>query len=239
VRDAERSLVDAEQRVRARAEHTADSVRDDVAIAFSQSIVLFVAGAAGAMAVSVWLTRSVSAPVRELASGMEAVASGRFDHALRLAPSRRDEFGGLAANFATMTRRPRGARPAARRVRVGRVARAQDAAQRHRRLRRPRRRGALRPVTPSSTDVLRTVEGQTQPPHAARQRLLDVSRFQAGAGAIVARPLRLARFLAELERAHRVLAEQRELAFALVADPELPAAVRWDATGWPRCSATS
>jgi HAMP domain-containing protein len=99
LRDAERALADAEQAVSHRAEIQAAKVRETVGVARGQALVLLIAGAAGATAVSVWLTRSVSRPVRELASGMEAVASGRFDHALRLAPARRDEFGALAANF--------------------------------------------------------------------------------------------------------------------------------------------
>ena len=229
VRDAERALADAERTVRDRADHTASEVRDAVDIALSQAIFLFLAGAAGATAVSVWLTRSVSEPVRDLARGMEAVASGRFTHALRLTPARRDEFGGLAANFATMARRL---------AELDRV-RAEFVSVASHELKTPLNvilgylalvnEGLYGPVTPEQQGVLRTVEGQAR--HLTRlvQRLLDVSRFQAGAGTIEARPLSLGPFLDDLGHAHRVLAEQRGLAFSLAADPALPATVCWDA----------
>jgi signal transduction histidine kinase len=229
VADAERALVEAERVVRDRSERTAAEVRDKVNIALSQALFLFIAGAAGATAVSVWLTRSVSEPVRDLARGMAAVASGRFDHALRLTPARRDEFGGLAANFATMARR------------LGELdrLRAEFVSVASHELKTPLNvilgyvallgEGLYGPVTAEQHGVLRTVEGQAR--HLTRlvQRLLDVSRFRAGAGAIDVRPVPLGPFLADLAHAHRVLAEQRQLTFALVADPALPETVRWDA----------
>jgi signal transduction histidine kinase len=229
LRDAERALADAEQAVSHRAEIQAAKVRETVGVARGQALVLLIAGAAGATAVSVWLTRSVSRPVRELASGMEAVASGRFDHALRLAPARRDEFGALAANFGTMTQRL---------AELDRL-RAEFVSVASHELKTPLNvilgyvslvdEGLYGPVTDQQRTVLRTVDGQTR--HLTRlvQRLLDVSRFQAGAGAIDARPLPLRPFLADLAHAHRVLAEQRQLTFSVVADPALPETVSWDA----------
>jgi signal transduction histidine kinase len=229
VADAERVMADAERVVRERSERTAAEVRDAVNIALSQAIFLFIAGAAGATAVSVWLTRSVSEPVRDLARGMEAVASGRFNHALRLTPARRDEFGGLAANFATMTRRL---------AELDRL-RAEFVSVASHELKTPLNvilgylglvvDGLYGPVTAEQQGVLRTVEGQAR--HLTRlvQRLLDVSRFRAGAGVIDVRPIALAPFLADLGHAHRVLAEQRQLAFALETAPGLPDTVRWDA----------
>lgn len=229
VQDADRALTVAEQAVRDRSGHTADEVRQTVGIASSQSFFLFIAGAAGATAVSVWLTRSVSGPVRELARGMEAVASGRFDHALRVAPARQDEFGALAANFGTMTRRL---------AELDRL-RAEFVSVASHELKTPLNvilgyvglvgEGLYGPVTPEQQEVLRTVDGQTR--HLTRlvQRLLDVSRFRAGAGTIDARPIALAEFLDELERAHRVLARQRHLTFAVVPAATIPKTVRWDA----------
>jgi len=229
IRDAERALDDAERAVRLRAENRALQVSGAAEIARGQALFLFIAGAAGATAVSVWLTRSVSRPVRDLALGMEAVASGRFDHALRIAPARRDEFGALAANFGTMTRqlaeldrlRAEFVSVASHELKtplnviLGYVALLAD--------------GLYGPVNAEQQSVLRTVDGQTR--HLTRlvQRLLDVSRFQAGAGAIEVRPMPLRAFLADLERAHRVLADQRRLAFTLAVDDALPDVVCWDA----------
>ena len=231
VRAAERALGEAEQIVRGRADRTAADVRNAVDIALSQAIFLFVAGAAGATAVSVWLTRSVSEPVRDLARGMEAVAGGRFNHALRLTPARRDEFGALAANFATMTRRL---------AELDRL-RAEFMSVASHELKTPLNvvlgyvslvgEGVYGPVTVEQQGVLRTVEEQTR--HLTRlvQRLLDVSRFRAaGAAAIEPRPIALGAYLDDLWRAHRVLADQRRLTFTLAAgDPGLPATVCWDA----------
>jgi signal transduction histidine kinase len=229
VQDAALALAAAERDVRARSDFIASAVRDKVQEARLRALFLLMAGAAGATAVSVWLTRSVSQPVRELARGMEAVASGRFDHALRIAPARRDEFGGLAANFATMTHR------------LGELdrLRAEFVSVASHELKTPLNvilgylalidEGLYGPVNAEQRGVLRTVDGQAR--HLTRlvQRLLDVSRFRAGAGSIEARPMRLAPFLADLERAHRVLAEQRQLSFTFAAEPGLPETVAWDA----------
>jgi signal transduction histidine kinase len=229
VLDAERALDGAERDVRGRAERTAIDVRSDVGVARGRALALLIAGAAGATAVSVWLTRSVSQPVRELARGMEAVASGRFDHALRLTPARRDEFGGLAANFATMTRRL---------AELDRL-RAEFVSVASHELKTPLNvilgylalleEGLYGPLGEEQRGVLRTVEGQAR--HLTRlvQRLLDVSRFRAGAGAVEARPMALGAWLDDLADAHRVLAAQRQLAFEVVADPALPSTVCWDA----------
>ncbi len=231
VRDAQRALDAAEVAVRSSAEQRARHVVDDANVALTQAILLLAAGAAGAVAVSVWLTRSISEPVRDLARGMEAVAAGRFDHALRLTPSRRDEFGGLAADFATMTRRL---------AELDRLRHEFVSVASHE-LKTPLNvilgyvslvgEGLYGPVTPEQRGVLRTVEGQAH--HLTRlvQRLLDVSRFRAGGGSgIDVRPLPLRPFLADLERAHRVLAEQRGLTLSVRADdPELPETVTWDA----------
>jgi signal transduction histidine kinase len=162
---------------------------------------------------------------------MEAVAGGRFDHALRLTPARRDEFGALAANFATMTRRL---------AELDRL-RAEFMSVASHELKTPLNvvlgyvsligEGVYGPVTAEQQGVLRTVEEQTR--HLTRlvQRLLDVSRFRAaGAAAIEPRPLALRAYLDDLWRAHRVLADQRRLTFTLAAeDPGLPATVSWDA----------
>lgn len=229
IREAERALDDAERAVRLRAENRALQVSGATEIARGQALFLFIAGAAGATAVSVWLTRSVSRPVRDLALGMEAVASGRYDHALRVAPARRDEFGALATNFAAMTRQL---------AELDRL-RAEFVSVASHELKTPLNvilgyvalitEGLYGPVSAEQQGVLRTVDGQAR--HLTRlvQRLLDVSRFQAGAGGIEVRPMPLRPFLTDLGSAHRVLAEQRRLAFTLVVDDTVPDVVCWDA----------
>jgi HAMP domain-containing protein len=52
--------------------------------------------------IAVWLTATISRPVRDLQSGMEAVADGDFSYRLSIEPMRHDEFGRLAESYQTM-----------------------------------------------------------------------------------------------------------------------------------------
>ena len=72
-------------------------------------LALALAAAAG---VAAWITRSISRPVRDLERGMDAVAGGKFDHRLAIAPGRTDEFGRLAASFQSMAGQLAAASPA-------------------------------------------------------------------------------------------------------------------------------
>jgi signal transduction histidine kinase len=103
------------------------------------------------------------------------------------------------------------ARPAEGGVRLGGVARAQDADQRDHRL-----FAAL------------TLASQAQALSRLVRQLLDVSRFEAGGGKLEPRPLRLGPFLAELESTFRVLAIQRGIRFHVERGSRLPDQVVWD-----------
>lgn len=228
VHDAEAALGSAERTVRARAERRAAEVSGAANIARGQALALLAAAAAGAVAVSVWLTRSISRPVGDLVRGMSAVAAGRFDHTLRVAPSHSDEFGDLAVSYAAMTERL---------AELDRI-KAEFVSVASHELKTPLNvilgylalvhEGLYGPVTPDQQDVLRTVESQGQQLARLIQHLLDVSRFRAGAGRIEARPVALRPFLADLERAHRVLADQRGLTLTVAGDAQLPEVVTWD-----------
>lgn len=228
VHDAELALAAAERTVRDRAEHRATEVSNAADVARGQALSLLAAAAAGAVAVSVWLTRSINRPVSDLVQGMAAVAAGRFDHELRVAPARHDEFGALATSYATMTERL---------AELDRI-KAEFVSVASHELKTPLNvilgyvalvnEGLYGPVTPGQQDVLRTVESQGQQLARLIQHLLDVSRFRAGAGRIEARPVALRPFLADLERAHRVLADQRGLTLTVAGDAHLPDVVTWD-----------
>jgi len=88
------------ERTSARAEIAA--TRAERARHFAAGVLVFAAGLATVIAV--WLTRSVSRPVRDVEAGMAAVAGGEFSHRLTVAANRHDEFGRLAASFASMTK---------------------------------------------------------------------------------------------------------------------------------------
>ena len=55
-----------------------------------------------AFGVALWLTRSISAPLKELDAGMRAVAEGHLKRPLAISADRRDEFGRLAESFRSM-----------------------------------------------------------------------------------------------------------------------------------------
>jgi signal transduction histidine kinase len=63
------------------------------------------------------------------------------------------------------------------------------------------------------------------------QHLLDVSRFQAGAGRLELRPLALRPFLSDVERAFDVIARQRDVRFVVTAREPLPRRSHGTATG--------
>jgi signal transduction histidine kinase len=228
LRDAEAALAAAERTVRARAEQRATEVSGAADVARNQALVLLAAAAAGALAVSVWLTQSIGRPVGDLVGGMAAVAAGRFDYKLRVAPTRRDEFGDLAVSYDAMTQHL---------AELDRI-KAEFVSVASHELKTPLNvilgyvalvnEGLYGPVTPAQEDVLRTVESQGQQLARLVQHLLDVSRFRAGAGRIEARPVKLRAFLSDLERAHRVLADQRGLTLSVAGAAEVPEVVTWD-----------
>ena len=71
---------------------------------------------------------------------------------------------------------------------------------------------------------------QTQADSMARlvQHLLDVSRFEAGAARLEARPMNLRGFLKQLQTTYDVLALQRGITFGITASEQLPEVVTWD-----------
>jgi signal transduction histidine kinase len=83
-------------------------------------------------------------------------------------------------------------------------------------------------LTPRQRDINETLISQTQQLSRLIRQLLDVSRFDAGGGQLDTRPLVLAEFLDDLERAFRVLALQREVNFDVRSDRDIPHEVLWD-----------
>src|SRR5690349_21583077 len=63
--------------------------------AFALSLVL-------AGLIAIWLTATISRPVSDLESGMQAVADGDFSYHLSIEPMRHDEFGRLAESYHVM-----------------------------------------------------------------------------------------------------------------------------------------
>jgi signal transduction histidine kinase len=228
LRRLERGLAIAERRLRQR-------TRDRVAAAASTSadarraaaLALLVALAVAA-ATALWLTRSISDPVRKLQHGMRAIAQGDFDRKLGLSGKRRDEFGSLASGYEEM---------AARLKALDRL-KAEFISVASHELKTPINviigylqlldEGVYGELTQQQKEVGRTLDAQARTLDRLVKQLLDVSRFEAGGARIEPRPVELAPFLDDLERTFHVLAVQRGVDFRIDLSPEVVDEVVWD-----------
>ncbi len=210
---------------------TAEHV-DDFAVRTEEAAVLAL-GALGiailiAFGVALWLTRSISGPLRELDAGMRAVAEGHFRRPLAISGDRGDEFGRLAESFRSM---------AAQLEELDRL-KAEFVSIATHELKTPvnvmlgylqlLQENVYGELTDRQREIAGTLVSQTQQLSRLIRQLLDVSRFDAGGGKLETRPIVLAEFLDDLERAFRVLALQREVSFEVKSDRDIPHEVLWD-----------
>lgn len=210
---------------------TAEQV-DDFAVRTADAAVLAV-GSLGiailiAFGVGIWLTRSISTPLRELDAGMRAVAEGHFRRPLAISGDRSDEFGRLAESFRSM---------AAQLEELDRL-KAEFVSIATHELKTPvnvmlgylqlLQENVYGELTDRQREIASTLVSQTQQLSRLIRQLLDVSRFDAGGGKLETRPVVLAEFLDDLERAFRVLALQREVSFEVKSDRDIPHEVLWD-----------
>jgi signal transduction histidine kinase len=218
---AERALRETTRRRMADA--TASIRRAQWLSAFSLALAVVLA-----LWIAVRLTRWITKPVEDLERGMGAVAEGNFDHELRVASTRNDEFGRLAASFREMAGRLK----ALDRLRaevisvashelktpinviVGYLQLLQDS--------------VYGELTAKQREITRTLETQARALGRLVKQLLDVTRFQAGGGRIEARAMNPRQFLDELENAFHVLAVQRGVRFIVTRHDGLPEQVVWD-----------
>src|SRR5580693_5787770 len=100
----ETSTMVAERSLRDRTRMRVENASAEAEQARKVAIFLLAFAAVIGLVLALWLTRSVSGPVRDLETGMEAVAGGEFSYRLSVTPSRRDEFGRLSASFYSMSR---------------------------------------------------------------------------------------------------------------------------------------
>jgi signal transduction histidine kinase len=181
-----------------------------------------------ALLVSIALWRTVSKPVRDLESGMEAVAAGQFDYRLSVSPTRNDEFGRLATSYKTM---------ASQLAQLDRL-KAEFVSVASHELKTPinvvlgylqlLNEGVYGPISPKQGEILRTIDAQTRSLSRLVHQLLDISRFEAGGGKLDLRAQDLGQFLSELEDTFHVLSLQRGINFRIVRAGPLPAEVVWD-----------
>jgi signal transduction histidine kinase len=178
--------------------------------------------------IAIWLTATVSRPVKDLEAGMGAVADGDFGHRLDISPSRHDEFGRLATSFRTM----------AQQLRQLDQLKAEFVSVASHELKTPinviigylqlLQENVYGDLTPKQREICTTLTAQAQSLSRLVRQLLDVSRFEAGGGKLELRSIRLSPFLNELENAFHVLALQRGVRFRVERSPFLPDEVFWD-----------
>lgn len=197
--------------------------------AWDMSAVMVMLATALVGVIAIWLTRSISSPVRELETGMRRVADGDFEHRLPISTDRPDEFGELATSFESM---------AEQLAQLDRI-KAEFMSVASHELKTPLNvimgylelldEGIYGELTPRQKEICATLRTQAGSLTRLVQQLLDVSRFEAGGARIEPRELAIAPFLEELERTFDVLARQRGVAFRVGLASDLPETVRWDA----------
>jgi len=178
--------------------------------------------------IAIWLTTTISQPVRDLESGMEAVADGDFSYQLGIEPMRHDEFGRLAESYQTMVQQ----------LKQLDQLKAEFVSVASHELKTPinviigylqlLQENVYGDLTPKQREICLTLASQAQSLSRLVRQLLDVSRFEAGGGKLELRPMPLGPFLAELETTFRVLAIQRGVRFHVDRGPRLPDHVVWD-----------
>lgn len=181
-----------------------------------------------ALAIGIWLMRSISRPIYELERGMHAVAQGDLTHQLGLASNEETEFGRLAASYHTM---------ATQLAELERL-RAEFVGVASHELKTPinviigylelLQEGIYGDLTSKQKEVLQTVNKQANTLTRLVKRLLDISRFEASGGKLEVRQVDLRRFLTTLEASFSVLANQRDISFTVDHHEGLPAKVYWD-----------
>ena len=178
--------------------------------------------------IAIWLTATISRPIRDLERGMHTVAEGDFTYRLAVEPMRHDEFGHLAESFHTMVEQLK---------QLDRL-KAEFVSVASHELKTPinvivgylqlMQENVYGELTPKQREICLTLASQAHALSRLVRQLLDVSRFEAGGGKLELRPLRLGPFLAELESTFRVLAIQRGIRFHVERAPRLPDQVTWD-----------
>jgi len=178
--------------------------------------------------IAIWLTATISRPVRDLETGMEAVADGDFSYRLAIERRRHDEFGRLAESYDTMVEQ----------LKQLDQLKAEFVSVASHELKTPinviigylqlLQENVYGELTPKQREICLTLASQAQALARLVRQLLDVSRFEAGGGKLEVRPMQLGPFLAELESTFRVLAIQRGIRFHVERGPRLPDQVVWD-----------
>lgn len=228
IRVIETTIGSAEQELRKRSRDAVNAATDDTATAERAAITAMLIALLLAGLISIWLIRSITRPVFDLEAGMHAVAKGDFTRKLRVRSNRQDEFGRLSESYEAMANRL---------AQLDRL-KAEFVSIASHELKTPinvilgyielLEDGIYGKLQDQQREVCETIASQARNLTRLVRRLLDVSRFEAGGGALECRQLNLPRFLDTLQSSFSVLAMQRSVQFQVHRSPSLPAEVRWD-----------
>jgi signal transduction histidine kinase len=224
----EQTIRSAEQVLRERSRDSVNAATDDTAAAERAAISAMIIAILLAGLISLWLIRSITRPVFDLETGMHAVARGDFTRKLSVRPNRNDEFGRLSESYEAMANRL---------AQLDRL-KAEFVSVASHELKTPinvilgyvelLEDGIYGKLQDQQREVCETIAAQARNLTRLVRRLLDVSRFEAGGGALECRQLNLARFLDTLQSSFSVLAMQRSVQFQVERSDDLPTEVRWD-----------
>jgi len=224
----EQTIGSAEQVLRTRSRDSVNAATEDTAAAERAAISAMIIAILLAGLISLWLIRSITRPVFDLETGMHSVASGDFTHKLTVRPNRKDEFGRLSESYEAMANRL---------AQLDRL-KAEFVSVASHELKTPinvilgyvelLEDGIYGKLQDQQREVCETIAAQARNLTRLVRRLLDVSRFEAGGGALECRQLNLGRFLDTLQSSFSVLAMQRSVQFQVNRAEGLPTEVRWD-----------
>jgi signal transduction histidine kinase len=205
------------------ADATSETLQAERLVAGALPIALLIA-----LAIGIWLLRSISGPVSRLERGMHAIAEGDLTYELGFQPNQKEEFGRLAASYRVM---------AMQLSELERL-RAEFVSVASHELKTPinviigylelLQEGIYGELTSKQKEILQTINKQAQTLTRLVKRLLDISRFEASGGKLEVRQVDLQRLLTTLESSFSVLALQRDIVFSIDHGQNLPTKVYWD-----------
>ena len=225
---AETGVLEAERQLRQRTHQRVASAATAARKGSQAALVGLILGVVAAAVIALRLMQSIHRPISELDRGMRRVADGDFTARLNIPPDRSDEFGALSASFQDMTRQL---------AELDQL-KAEFVSVASHELKTPinviigytqlLREELYGPLTDKQRKVAETLETQSKTLARLVSQLLDVTRFEAGAGKLDVRPVELQGLLHQLEQAFQVLADQRGIRFNVVVHDGLPQTVHWD-----------
>ncbi|HEX2189406.1 MAG TPA: HAMP domain-containing sensor histidine kinase [Longimicrobiaceae bacterium] len=205
-----------------------DRAQDIARQAFTTTALALAVALATTVLIGGWLTRTLLRPIHELRRGMAVVAEGDFAPDVRVDPRRDDELGDLARSFGSMTRqlseldrlKAEFVSVASHEIKTplsvirGYTALLLD--------------GIYGQVSDPQKKTLASIADQTERLTRLVQRLLDISRFEAGGGRLEVREIHLGEFLRDLAHGFDALAIQNRIDFSMEMADDLPETLTGD-----------